>query len=54
MKHMQYLQMKGERHDLSLRAFEQCPVLADTETSERGKRAVKAESLLYSFPGFSQ
>lgn len=54
MKHILYVQMIGERHDLSLRAFEQCSVLADAEASEGGKRAVKAESLLYGFPGFSR
>lgn len=53
MKHILSGQMIGEMHRFSLRASEQCPVLADAETSEGGKSTVNAESLLCGFPGIS-
>lgn len=42
MKHIPPGQMVGEKHDLSLRASGQCPVLTHAETSEVATSTVKA------------
>lgn len=42
VKHIPPGQMVGEKHDLSLRASGQCPVLTHAETSEVATSTIKA------------